>query len=362
VADFATQTVGLKLYAIGLAQYLVYPTFAVVAWPLIGRRDREWLVWAFCALGVAVAVSEFLEVAGVYFAEAARVSERYAGSTGSVLHSGIFLGTTSVLALGALFARWSTRNAALAVGAIGVMVAGIALTYSRGGLGIAVIGALVLLVVLRRPRERLRLVGVVILATAVGLALSTAIGPSPAQLASRTGSGASFGSYPGNGQRIDLMRKVVNTYRGLPAKQQAFGRGLASTGNARKLTSQEPDSTESYPLQVLVETGALGVILIGAVLVWAVICFARTSWAEDDRLLKGVAAAGLGLSAEALIYMTLDVQMIALTWWLLLAVCLKAPVSRRRKLALLELSEFGDDARSVRPPGVRTPVSGARRS
>src|SRR5204863_10014232 len=115
VVDFATQTVGLKLYGIGLAQYLVYPTFALLVWPLLRPRDRTWLVWAFVALGTIVALSIFLEVAGVYFTEAVRDPHRFGGATGSYLHSAIFLGTTAVLALGVLFARWSRRNAAITI-------------------------------------------------------------------------------------------------------------------------------------------------------------------------------------------------------------------------------------------------------
>ena len=98
--DFATQTVGLKLYGIGLAQYLVYPTFALVAWPLLETGDKQRLVWALAGLGMVVAISIFLEVAGVYFTEAVQDPHRFGGVTGSYLHSAIFLGTTMVLALG----------------------------------------------------------------------------------------------------------------------------------------------------------------------------------------------------------------------------------------------------------------------
>jgi O-Antigen ligase len=329
VLDFATQTVGLKLYAIGLAQYLVYPTFALLAWPLLEARDREWLVWGFVALGVLVAVSIFLEVEGVYFTEAVRSPERFGGATGSYLHSAIFLGTTAVLAFGALFARWSRFNALLTVAAVGVMLAGIGLTFSRGGFGIAAVGVLVLFVVLA-GRNRLRLVGVAIAATAVGLALSSALGPSPDQLASRTSAGASVQGDPGNAKRFAAMRRALDQYRALPVAEKAVGKGLASTGNAGKLTSQEPDATESYPLKLLVETGALGVLLIGSVLIWAVLRFAWTSWFAVDPLLKGVGAAGIGLAAESLIYPTLEVQLISLTWWLLVVLCLTPPARMTR--------------------------------
>jgi O-Antigen ligase len=357
VLDFATQTVGLRLYAIGLAQYLIYPTFALLAWRLLQPRDRERLVWAFIGLGVLVALSIFLEVAGVDFAEAVRSARRFGGATGSYLHAAIFLGTTAVLALGALFSRWSRQNALLTVAAVGVMVAGIGLTYSRGGFGIAVVGALVLLVALG-GRNRLRLVGVTIAATAVGLALSSALGPDPGQLASRTTSGASVQGDPGNAKRIDSMKETINEWRALPVTRKAFGKGLASTGNAGKLASQEPDPTESYPLKVLVESGAAGLLLIGGVLVWAVVVFARTSRAAVDPLLKGVGAAGIGLSAEALIYPTLEVQLVSLTWWLLLVLCLKEPAVTGAATLRLPMGRRERGAEAARPSatGSREPA------
>ena len=42
-------------------------------------------------------------------------------------------------------------------------------------------------------------------------------------------------------------------------------------------------------------------------------------------MIKGVGAAGVGLSAESLIYPTLEVQLLSLTWWLILVICLEAP-------------------------------------
>jgi len=73
-------------------------------------------------------------------------------------------------------------------------------------------------------------------------------------------------------------------------------------------------------------TTSLLLVAIGAILIWAVVAFARTSWTARDRVLVGVGAAGIGLSAESLIYPTLEVQLLSLTWWLLLVLCLRAPV------------------------------------
>ena len=121
------------------------------------------------------------------------------------------------------------------------------------------------------------------------------------------------------------MKKALNEYKALPAKEKALGKGLASTGNAGKLTSAEPDPTESYPLKLLVETGALGLLVIGGVLVWALIRFGRTALGGRRPDERASGRPGIGLSAESLIYPTLEVQLLSLTWWLILVICLEAP-------------------------------------
>jgi hypothetical protein len=145
------------------------------------------------------------------------------------------------------------------------------------------------------------------------------------------------------------MKETINEWRALPVTRKAFGKGLASTGNAGKLASQEPDPTESYPLKVLVEGGLAGLLLIGGVLVWAAVLFARTSGAAADPMLKGVGAAGVGLSAEALIYPTLEVQLVSLTWWLLLALCLKEPAITGAATLEHSMGRRAEGAESVRP-------------
>ena len=88
-ADLMTQTVGLNVYAVGLVQYLAYPTLAVVAWPILRRRDVERFAAALVGLGLVVACSIFLEAAHlVHFVEAVPPIDpitgtaRYGGATG----------------------------------------------------------------------------------------------------------------------------------------------------------------------------------------------------------------------------------------------------------------------------------------
>jgi hypothetical protein len=98
-----------------------------------------------------------------------------------------------------------------------------------------------------------------------------------------------------------------------------------------------------------VEGGAAGLLLIGGVLVWAAVLFARTSWAAADPMLKGVGAAGVGLSAEALIYPTLEVQIVSLTWWLLLALCVREPAIPGAATLGLSMGRRARSAESARP-------------
>ena len=73
----------------------------------------------------------------------------------------------------------------------------------------------------------------------------------------------------------------------------------------------------------------VGTLIIGAYLVWAAICFARTSIRGPTRLVRSAGAAGLGLSLYGAVYPTLEVQLLAMFWWLLLVACLAANRFRR---------------------------------
>jgi len=340
--DFATQTVGLRLYAIGLAQYLVYPTMALLAWWVMGRRDPERLVWAFAALGVVVAISIFLNAVGVVsFVESAasdvtvRAATRYGGITGSYLHAGVFLGTTAVLVAGIAFSRWSLRSGILASFALGAVLGGIALTFTRAGFVIAAIGLLLVLIRLA-GRDRVRLVAVGLASIALGFGFAYLGGVAPDDVLSRSGAGvAAAGGETATSEgeaadvaRVQLWRGAITRFGWSSLPQQVLGQGLARTGNAGKLTSLTPLATESYPLKLLLEVGVVGVVAIGGFLLWAGLTLLRTAWANPAPLFKAVGAAGVALSADFLIYPTLEVQLLALIWWLLLVICLKAAGAR----------------------------------
>jgi hypothetical protein len=361
ILDLATQTVGFHVYAIGLAQYLTYPTLAVLAWLAMERGDPERLVRLFVLVGAVVAVSVFAEALGlIRFVEAAApngdivTGNRYGGATGSYLHASIFLGTTAVLALALVLERWRRRDGVIAAVMLAMIVAAMGLTLSRGGFAIAAVGALALFAGASRL-DRRRLLGTglaVILAAAV---LGVAGGVTPAKLGSRLGSGLSASGDPGNAERFSRMHAALNDFRDLPVAEKAFGEGLAATGNARVVAGFQALAVESYPLKLLLEVGLVGALAIGAYMVWAAARFAKTSIRGPNRLLRSAAAAGLGLSAYGLLYPTLEVQLLAMTWWMLLVVCLatRAPGFHAGHLAT-NLERDGVRA----PGGVAATVSG----
>jgi O-antigen ligase len=121
------------------------------------------------------------------------------------------------------------------------------------------------------------------------------------------------------------MGLALRRFDHAPLPQKVLGQGLAATGNTRKLAGLEPISTESYVLKLLVEVGIVGLLAIGAILIWALAVFIRLAWRARGRPeVQSLAAAGVGLTLYAAIYPTLEPQLTALTWWLLLVLALKA--------------------------------------
>ncbi len=118
VLSFLASVVSLKLYGIGLAQYLVYPTLALAVWLLIESGDSRRLSRLMIVMGAVVAATVLLQAAGVEgFIQAASAevdglaANRYAGITGSYLHTSAFLGIAAVLAMGefATLGGWKQR-------------------------------------------------------------------------------------------------------------------------------------------------------------------------------------------------------------------------------------------------------------
>jgi len=330
VLDLSTQTVGFHVYAIGFAQYLTYPALALVAWPAVRRRDIEPFAALFVGLGVAVAGSIFLEAAHVVrFVEAVPPVDpvtgtaRYGGATGSYLHASMFLGTVAPIALGFVLVQRG-RLRLLAAAGLATIFAGFVLTYSRGGFAITAAAVLLLLVVLE-GRRRVLLAATAAAAVVLALGAGFVAGISPAKVGSRMASSFSLHGDPSNDRRLHDMRGAVRRFERARLPQKILGEGLAATGNTRKLAGLQPFSTESYFLKLLVEVGVVGLIAVGAVLAWAAMVFLRLAARARTRpVFQSLAAAAVGLTLYAFVFPTLEPQLIAVTWWLLLVLGLKA--------------------------------------
>jgi O-antigen ligase len=330
LVNLPVQDVGLKLYGVGLAQYLVYPTLAIAAWPLYEEGDLRRLTRLFIAMGLVVAATVLVQATGVEsFIQSASAevdgfaANRYAGITGSYLHTSAFLGVVSVLVMGELLRQEGRRDRLIGSLLLAVVLSGQILTFSRSGVVIAGFGALALLVLVAAGR-RTAFLTMLVPAVAIALVVGSIGGVGPGAAADRVGSGFDPSGDQGNALRSEAFGEGIDRFRDNAVVHQAFGEGLGSTGNARKLVNGEVFAVESYYLKLLVETGVLGTLAIGGFLLYAAWIFARALWTRRRPWIASAAAAALGLSLYNAIYPALETQILALTWWLLLALCLRA--------------------------------------
>jgi O-antigen ligase len=330
--SFFARAIDLKLYGIGVAQYLVYPTMVLAIWPLFEPGDGRRLTRLLIAMGLVVAATVLVQAIGVEgFIQAASAqvdglaANRYAGITGSYLHTSAFLGVAAVLAMGELASLrgWQARLGAAAL--LAVILSAEVLTFSRSGVVIASIGAVALLLFALRGRRTV-FAALVLSAAAIAIAVGAVGGVAPGDASARVTSGFDLSGDPGNALRTEAFESGLRAYGDGSLAEKAIGRGAASTGNAQQLVDDaEPQITvESYYLKLLVETGVVGTILVGAFLVWAAIAFGLATLRPLGPCSASVAVAGLGLSLYNAVYPALETQILALVWWLLLAICLKS--------------------------------------
>lgn len=356
--SYPASVVGLKLYGIGVAQYLVYPTFALAIWPLLEPGDTRRLTRLVVATGGVVATTVLLQAWGVEgFIQAASAqvdglaANRYAGITGSYLHTSAFLGCTAVLAMGELPRLQGTVARVAGSALLAAILSGVVLTFSRSGVVISLIGLAVLFLFAVRGM-RLRFAALVVPAIVIAVAAGSIGGVSPGAAGARVTSGFDPSQDEGNKLRRESFDKGFQVYGDATTVQKAIGRGAASTGNAQQLVDDASPivTVESYYLKLLVETGAIGVLLIGGFLIWAAVIFGLGAWRPIDPWTASVAAAGLGLSLYNVIYPALETQILALTWWLLLAVNLR--IRAEVPPATSRPSEAGAGESSERAPAL----------
>ncbi|MDX6555669.1 MAG: hypothetical protein QOD86_1864, partial [Miltoncostaeaceae bacterium] len=279
----------------------------------------------------AAGITDFVQAAA---ATAPGQAARYGGATGSYIHASIFLGTVGVLLLGLLVQATARGQAVLRAAALVTVVAAMFLTYGRAGLIIAAVGFAVL-VVASPGRARRRLLAACLAGIALALPFAAISGRGPADVVDRAASSLDWSDDPGNRLRIREMRRALDRFAGLPLPQKVLGDGLAATGNARKLADLTPTATESYYLKLLIEVGVVGLLLAGGFLLWATAWLARTCLrAREDPVALTVAAAGFALSLDALVFPTLEVQLVALTWWGLLLAALVRRAAPAVEIAL----------------------------
>lgn len=356
IVDILFQDVGLKLYGVGLAQYLTYPTLALAAFPLYEQGDARRVGQVFVAMGIVVAVTVLLQAAGVEgFIQAASAqveglaANRYAGITGSYLHTSAFLGIAIVLAMGEVFRRESLGERLLGTALLALLMSGEILTFSRSGIVITAIGAIVFIAL--GLERRLVMLAMLTPAVAVALAVGAIGGVAPDQVGERVGSGLSPSGDPGNDLRVDSISEALDRFKDQGVGRKAVGEGLAATGNARKLVTNDVIAVESYYLKLLLEVGVVGLLLIGAFLLWALVLFALSLWRAVDPIAIGVGASGLGLSLYNAIYPALETQILALAWWLLFALCLALMRERgdANDVAGPKSAAAGEDRRAATP-------------
>lgn len=354
VLNFAVQTVGLELYAVGVAQYLVYPTLALAIWPLLGPGDERRLSRLVIGMGGVVALTVLIQATGIEsFIQSANAevdglaANRYAGITGSYLHTSALLGVVAVLVMGELLELRDRRSMIVGSAVLAVVLSGLILTFSRSGVVISGIGAIALFALVAHNR-RLAFSAMVIPAVIVALGIGSIGGVSPDAAGARVSSGFSPKGDTGNKLRTEAFNGAWKRYKDAGIAHKALGEGLAATGNARKLVSGDVITVESYYLKLLLETGVVGLLAIGSFLVWALVYFARTLWRRRTPWPASIAAAGLGLSLYNAIYPALETQILALVWWLLLALCVRSEEGFREK--------EGTEAEPVSAPAPRQEV------
>ena len=328
LANLPIQEVGAGLYAAGVAQYLTYPTLAILGALVFRLSDLPLAIKSAVMIAVGVSASILAQAFGMIdFPQAAAAVvptltiPRYGGSTGSYLHASILLGTLITIVT-AWSARLPLRSTPIGPLAVTLTLGGLALTFSRGGFAIAALG-LLLLIAVATPPMRIRLAGVLVLAAVLSVPVALAGGLSPVDLTGKLTSSVDVGGEPGNQLRFAAMRESLDRFQEAPLRTQLLGEGPAATGNTRKLLSLPATSTESLPLKYLVELGIVGVLVFGGIWLWVIYFhFTRMLTRRATLSQQALGAGAIALSIYGILFPILEPQVLSVLWWLLLSVSL----------------------------------------
>jgi N-acetylglucosaminyl-diphospho-decaprenol L-rhamnosyltransferase len=315
VIDLPFHSGGLDLYGVGAVQYMTYPTFAVLAFAYGRRSDVRPVAQLLLALGVWVAFTVLLEsIHLVHFVQSRQGGRlnhaRFGGSTGSFLHASVFIGAALSIGLGLLLGSWSRKRLIDGTFIGATLLGGLTLTYGRGGVAVAGVALVILLIALPRP-QTLRVLAIGGLSLAVALPVAAAAGRSPSTAVHRLTSAVSSGDR-GNHRRFHNMRRALDRFYDGSIADKAMGTGLATTGNTGRVVDEHSLSTESYPLKLLDEVGIVGLLVIGVALGFGAYAMGRVIPRAPDPLQTAIAATGIALTLDFFIYQTLEPQLLAM--------------------------------------------------
>src|SRR5690606_3922323 len=141
------------------------------------------------------------------------VSDRFAGITGSYLHTSSFLGAAFVLVMGETLAAGNWRDRIFGVVLLAWLFSAVILTFSRSGVMICVIGAAILILfTVGSGTRRLKVVALVIPAIVVAIGIGALGGVAPDDALDRAASGLKTEGDLGNELRSDAIRAGIERY------------------------------------------------------------------------------------------------------------------------------------------------------
>jgi len=288
------------------------------------RRVADWVTWALVGTGVGSAMLAIVQYAvpSFTFGSIRMINEgggSYLRRVGALFHDPNFLATfltVSLIAAGALLVHERTwKRAALWGGASLVLLAGIAVTFSRTaiiGLGV---GAIAL--VLTAPKER----RMWLLGAGVALVLAVLI-VAPGQVTERVASIGEVGYNNSNATRYYMLGSTVEIMR----DEWVHGTGLAAFDKAypryRRLGSLSTIlKPHQLPLAMVAEMGVAGLIA-EIVLVGSIIAVLWRRRPKGWSAYEAFAVAGLvAILVQALFQYYLYFEYL----WLLVAFAVAAP-------------------------------------